>query len=1023
MEQPYRTGVTKRITKKKLEYFTGKQSLPNGVGETFTYEDVSKFDDEVCAPEPNLQLVLLQSSVSETLHSEESISPASRKDLPAAKPSEPHISLHGQDPSELVPFDIHEPMKTSSPIIQNMIKRTREKQDENEDLTVTPIFFINEDEESHPDAVATHKPQCNGQSTEEIDELDSPPSRITLTKVFSHKAKLNIPSKGENIKKSVVEEPKVVSPTKQSKCVSSQPPAHIFPSVRNDMAGFMNKLLARKSELSQARKPPVKAPPPLPPLEPDDDFLILEDDAPLKFSFPKKNVSTARKKLSKSPSSNKESSTDKETKDCPVEVPEKQKEAEIAISKPDSQAVDQRKKKKKGKEKNPEVVISADHKGDLLSHQELPAGDPMEQEKPKSKKQMKRVSSAQSDKTEDRPKDKTIVQPDKEAPAEKKTGTKEHKSTKKKNLKDKKENTPKGGTNSLKEKKKQPAAVKEPQQDDFSREKGQEHSVQEAAATDDLRGFTDKGTKSKEDEEAKQDEKSTGYKSSSSEDFPILRKRKKKMPGEWWISTPQSSDKAADNLNFKMSKQRTEESSIAGPSTLKNKDNIYSRRKPIEPKNVFSDHTNKAKKNKGRQTKGRKEKRKQTEKNSPAEDKLEEPLIPDQDLDQDPRPFSYSKRDQSLNSGGEPFPKVYHHNPNIQKSATSTASQSQSEKQLGDTESRKRRRKPPVDWWAVHSEANDLEVLAPQSPLKEPKQQKGKEKRPIRAPTRPAVPRQDNSASKTKRRAPEKPRSAPKTVKRSLADIFTSATETLAVATNRDAHQFKMRNVTSQSTEENTDTSPAMCSGLHAGVPSGADADECSQLIPQERLCQTELTSRVLRSGPSSMIQLEKYDDDDMNLPSSIVRSALSMADFCAPPLKPLTLHSTDQKKLLELFQRIWSTEADAGSATISPDMFQWYFYRDQALGIQVDINSSAVCSGKLIMGSYMKKPLWVDHSATTIFNLLTSSVSVTVDSCVSHYKAGQAFMVESGRAYSIQNDNLQPAVLYFTRMLAETLD
>lgn len=39
------------------------------------------------------------------------------------------------------------------------------------------------------------------------------------------------------------------------------------------------------------------------------------------------------------------------------------------------------------------------------------------------------------------------------------------------------------------------------------------------------------------------------------------------------------------------------------------------------------------------------------------------------------------------------------------------------------------------------------------------------------------------------------------------------------------------------------------------------------------------------------------------------------------------------------------------------------------------------------------------------IFNLLTSSVSVTVDSCVSHYKAGQAFMVESGK----KNTNKDP--------------
>ncbi|MEQ2168787.1 hypothetical protein GOODEAATRI_018357 [Goodea atripinnis] len=214
--------------------------------------------------------------------------------------------------------------------------------------------------------------------------------------------------------------------------------------------------------LSSSQKPPVKAPPLLPPSspEPEDDFLILEDDAPLQFSIPRKSALSKRHRLSKSSSSNKESSTDKETKDGPVEVPQKQKEVEMATSKLDGQAVHQKMTKKKDKEKNPEVVKSDNDKGDSPTHQDLPA-------------------------------DETIVEPEEE-PAQK-TGTKKHKSTKRKNLKGEKDIAAKGGKNSLKEKRKQAKASKavwETEHGDVFRQLIQEHNVQEAADTEDLSDFT-----------------------------------------------------------------------------------------------------------------------------------------------------------------------------------------------------------------------------------------------------------------------------------------------------------------------------------------------------------------------------------------------------------------------------------------------------------------------------------------------------------------------------------------------------
>lgn len=171
-----------------------------------------------------------------------------------------------------------------------------------------------------------------------------------------------------------------------------------------------------------------------------------------------------------------------------------------------------------------------------------------------------------------------------------------------------------------------------------------------------------------------------------------------------------------------------------------------------------------------------------------------------------------------------------------------------------------------------------------------------------------------------------------------------------------------------------------------------------------------------------------------------------------------------------------------AGGADITPDHFDWFFYQGRAFGIHVDLNSGTLCSGKMILGSYMKKPLWVDHSATTVrspsrvlfchrrgdhspphhhlsrlpsqvFHLLTSSVNVVIDGCGSRFHPAQAFEVPcgkkstmsrvsrsfglskpcvglialaavfTGQAYSIQNVSAQPAVLYFTRMYLESSD
>lgn len=60
-------------------------------------------------------------------------------------------------------------------------------------------------------------------------------------------------------------------------------------------------------------------------------------------------------------------------------------------------------------------------------------------------------------------------------------------------------------------------------------------------------------------------------------------------------------------------------------------------------------------------------------------------------------------------------------------------------------------------------------------------------------------------------------------------------------------------------------------------------------------------------------------------------------------------------------------------AAEITPNQFDWYCYQDRAIGFLLDVNCHSACIGRILLGSYMKKPLWVDHSASTVSKLKTT--------------------------------------------------
>ncbi|KAM4533965.1 uncharacterized protein PAE49_022287 [Odontesthes bonariensis] len=1061
---------TLRRPKRKLCYITDKESPSKQWGGALTLQDVDKMFDDIDSCTPlHPPSPLLQSSDTETNPSETQISLSPQEKCATEKPSGHQMGPKGDVPHPAagspspkldidleVPFKAHGPVKTSSPIEQ---KLGVEEQDNEKDQVVSPILFNCVDEAAEEPNMEpnidppppTQKPHCNGLSTEESADadLESPPSRVTLTKRSCHKMQANASCGRENTQtpvSAVRQESELAAPGKNSESVDTQPPAEMSLRVGKDMNAFLEKLkLVGKSRPTCYKKSPIKAPPPPTLPEPEDDFLILEDDAPLWFSIPSKSATSKRPGLSKTSSTDKESSADKGTDNSPLESQQERQELEKANSKEERQTI---KRNIKKKEKNPEVTGAENDKNDLPTSQDLPATDLTEQEKPKKKKrQLKKFSSKERDNKEDQPKD---LQKEKTSLA---TKRKANKSSERKNSKDCKENTNASRANTLKDARKRRQGsddLKEMEHVDVGvvEKQSQEQSSKEPTDAEFLGSFSDRETQNSNANERTKGSKQPAVRvGSSSEDAEVHGKRRRKQTGHWWLSSPQGTEESgSQQATLKRSKQKSVEPNTAVLSPVKAKNERVNRKiNQKHPAQLSSEQTKKSKERTTKQTKKRKAKGDVPDKIKAADEifspdvaEQEQQEICDQDLDQqESSPLVFSHRDHGVSSGGHIFQRVYHHGSSDKIAAP--VSHRQHKEELREEEPAKRRRKPPGNWWTIDSVGDYW-----QSSSTQPQQPHPKEPKPRQERRKQSKQRKSNGLDVSRKAIvlfpskppggapmpPLKPLSAPKTVKRSLAtfkDIFTSVTETPIVVDNRDAHQSNGCNVISHPAEEVSAIDFPTCSRTDKDV-LGGDVGGCrgtqpNHSTPQDRGCQSDNTLKVLRSGPSSMIELEQYEEnDDMILPSSRVQAVLSVSDLCAPPLKPLTLHPKDKANLTEWFQSLWSTSADDGAA-VTPDQFDWYSYQDRALGFQVDLNSGSICSGKILLGSHMKKPLWVDHSATTVFNLLTSLVSVTIDGGVSRYRPGQAFMVECGKAYSIQNNNAQPAVLYFTRILAESPD
>ncbi|KAM9333335.1 uncharacterized protein KZ484_018354 isoform 2-T3 [Pholidichthys leucotaenia] len=882
-----------------------------------------------------------------------------------------------------IPFKAHWPVKTSSPIEENMGAKSVENQSNKKNRVLSPVLFHSEDEK---------KEKWMTESRVENNEFESPPSKITFTSGSSHKKQKEASCTQKNTALPI--QAAKQEPEKNSKSVDKQQSAGVPRCVGKEMAAFLQKCkgLAHSSPCSRQSLLKVPTPPP----EAEDDFLILEDDVPHWFSIPTKKATSHRQTQGRTSITDREILEDNVIKDGPLENPQKRLNSKRANVKLGSQGVPQIQKKQK--EKNNDVSGPEDDEGELVPSKE--------KDKPDHQPEVGVTQEMKREKTSKKTARKTPKVSEKMTPKSSKAS--EENTTA---WRDKPLNKPKKGLRGSDPVEEAPCV-----KDDTQEQRFEAH-----ADIEDPFVPVDKGVrKSDAAVKAKQNNRPVISEEGSSEDNQVLGKRKRKQTGQWWLSNPQTTDNMADHQStIKKPNPKRTKPSAAEPSNENAKKDKVLKSKNKEPELLSSQCTNNCKEKNTEQNEKETKQRGASGKrkvaidvfNTPEPDHTEHREVP-KDLDEEESsPLVLKKRDPSINSGGAVFQKVYHHSSEkspIAQEPREPLTTAESERR------RRRRRKAPGDWWKVGRDTENLSSqiqpvqphgFKPQKERKLSKQSKSSRQSPPKNVNAVISPKPLGGAPKS----PLKVTSIPKTVKCSLEafkDGVLPVTQSPTGASHRGTRKNNRHNVTSH---------PAEISPTDSIKNGKTDAN----MNKEENLQDSRL--KVHRSGPSSMVLLEQDEENGMKSLFSQLEGVLSVMDFCAPPLKPLVLQPKDRANLTEWFKTLWCSTGD-DPCKITPDMFDWYFHQDRAMGFQVDINRGSFCSGKILLGSFMKKPLWVDHSATTVFNLFTSSVCVTIDGCELLISPGQTFVVQCGCAYSLRNTTAQPAVLFFTRILAESL-
>lgn len=980
------------------------------------------------------------------------------------------------------PFKSHGPCKTSSPLEE---KVGLGEQDDGKDRTMSPLLFFCEDNvQEEPKIISppNMKPHCKSQTPEDDEVMsDSPPNRFSLCKYKTsadvEKVAIGtepcpVPEgtpqkcptlglKPPNVlpieNGSDPETPAIRLESQRSPPVQSSQPPLVKSHAGKPMSSFLLKL-REAMQPKPARKvlSPVKEPPPPLP-EPEEDFLILEDDPPQWFCLTKKMYIQGQSKTS---------SNDEKTfagRAMTTSQPEKEDRGKMRRkgggSTENDQTVPHKTKKdekvaasgipKKSTVKNPKSIKSVNDVNENVSpsREEVPAGDLMEDvQQQHSKKQSNRSKVA--DKEEDPPKHKSAVKSIKRKStlltkneARRSLGVKQAKSAKNGEEIEKCQ----GPSRKRGQRKVQKSEVVEkPLPNDALKESS---SGGDAKLSD--RAFKNTESKWKRkvspkipaDTQGHPAKPSNADEEGSSGASQALGRRKRNKPGEWWLSCPTGTvlpNKAGSPPTLKKSKWNTDgsEAEAAPPANAEQNKEERLNEKKKHPVSLSSRIARNRVEKKSRPTKNMGVSRKKSTEEAVETDLAdghhqELQQVPDQN--QEPEGLS-PLVSPTRPPRGTPGDKVFHriYQPTPTKPTTKSAAEQEA------VMSGKRSRKATGSWWMVSQEN-----LTEQLQRRDSRSQKARwgsraESKPspaARGTLKNAIvgdpPRPPEGANETHLK--RKLLSAPKTIRPSFSAVTESSTTN---SSQKSGFNQLFPLPEEESCEEGATDGQSPITDYAEDAAATAESDDAltaaeESLERRKRLSwpprgtkppsgrrRSYVMSSGFQSGPTSMIETFPLSP----LPR-VQHAAFSPTELCGPPLAPLALQVEDKRNLTEWLNSLWPTTVETAEGPITPDHFQWFSHRGRALGFHVDLLCEAFCNGKILLGSYMKKPLWVDHSAMTVFNVLTSCVGLTIDAAVSRHNPGQSFMVPCGCAYSIQNLADEPAVVLFTRIQAGALD
>ncbi|XP_026056244.1 peptidyl-prolyl cis-trans isomerase CYP95-like isoform X2 [Carassius auratus] len=1117
--------------KKKLHYYQGHEIVSSDfkIDKVLTLRDIDKLFDEIDA-DSELGLPLLSplpksNGMNSQKKSESSSDPEKMKASSQQVPKDALIQENGIQEDEMLykesPFKELAPIKTSSPIA---LATERDETVDGVRPVADPLLFV-EDEE--PISGDLNKASCTQQS-EPVKEsvngdsgsLASPPERLEFrktTKATACSLSSMKPAESNKMSEQATQSPsetleKNLSQLSPVLVQKSEPKLQEVEQCKDQVVDDQGKGLSFQHKLKKAlmlkspRKPAaVPAPPPV---DLEEDFMILDDEAPVLFVIPRKAEVSRNKRPVPADTAKQNVLTEPH---CTDQLSQSETDTtnqhgkDAKINKVQMESGKQKRKEKHGKasKKSGKGSVAHDSVEDGADHVTETLEDISDQTSSQTVQGCKTVSSGKKRANSKAPetadlsdKDETntggsqeILDPESRAtkkssksskrqrprPKAKKESNKDTavadyhptKSNKKRKNNKKEETASKTKKGSSKQQKEleQIDPSFEDQENEASpalNERKEEQMTAGNKRSSHKEDAVDPGKKQKRKEtkqvEPKSQEPPT-IESDISSDSPLCCKRTRRPPGAWWLSSPNESNpeprpkqaldtaprpkastKASTKQAAAVDSEETKSIRPAQGNQKKQKTpNVLDRAQKI----IAGDNGKKAgaEQKTAKKTGGRRK-----PKSTPSQPQVASPgeevgAYPNEnDAEMSPELCSPNRQHSLLRGEKRVFDSVYSRESGSAQKPTSSSLR-KPDSAVSDKVPQKRQRKGPSNWWEAPQSQEPADGLpTPRSPppLKS---------KLTNTPLRGVINKDGNSMKSQKTKNPTRNLkrniiNTPKSIKRSLASmnaIFASENPENIVKSGLRCRKQGRRNLLHSLEDESDHSSENVAQlqgngrtsfGLTSGVteePSGTRNKTSIRVSSGPNMLSD--VDVAFRSGPSSMLELQRHEEeDDIDLPSSRVmptsrvmphvRQAprvLAQCDLCGPPLQPIVLEEEDWNNLREWFSHLWPPASKDGRV-ISPDDFHWHSHGGRAMGHVVDLHSHSFSHGKILLGSFMKKPSQVDLDTVSVFTIITSCVRVDIDGEKSIYNSGQVFMIPSGQVYSIQNLCQEPAVLIYHR-------